>query len=162
MHLYFNQTRSLKFILALFLFFAGQAVICSAQIATPNAPDQSDMLKDSKDPEFILRNFKTMYVETHTDLFDQTRMIAALHDNPDFAALNIHIVDDRRVADVVLKVGYTFAWDFPFQLRHQNTTMVLLAGKGEGPFSGPLGAIDTARVFVNLAKPWRVPREQKK
>lgn len=162
MHLYFNQTRSLKLILALFLFFSGPSVICSAQIATPNAPDQSDMLKDSKDPEFILHNFKTMYVETYTDLFDATRMKAAPHDNPDFAGLNIYIVDDRRVADVVLTVKYTFAWDFPFQLRHQNTTMVLLAGKGEGPFSGPLGAIDTARVFVNLVKPWRVTKEQKK
>lgn len=161
MHLYFNQTRSLKLILALFLLSAGQAVICSAQIATPNAPDQSDMLKDSKGPEFILHNFKTMYVDTHTDLFDATRMKAALHDNPGFAALNIHIVDDRRVADVVFTVGYTFAWDFPFELRHQNTTMVLLAGKGEGPFSGPLGAIDTARVFVDLAKPWRVAKRAK-
>ena|SRR5215467_14313899 len=162
MHLNFNQTRSLKLILALFLFCSGPSLICSAQFARPNAPDQSEMLKDSKDPDFILRNFKTMYVETNTDLFDATRMKAALHDNPDFAALNIHIVDDRRVADVVFTVGYTFAWDFPFQVRHQNTTMVLLAGKGEGPFSGPLGAIDTARVFVELAKPWRVTKEQKK
>jgi hypothetical protein len=40
--------------------------------------------------------------------------------------------------------------------------MVLLAGKGEGPFSGPLGAADVAREFVKLAKPWRTAQEQKK
>ena len=67
--------------------------------------------------------------------------------------------DDPRVADTVLKVSYTFAWDFPFELLHQNTTIVLLSGKGEGPFSGPLGAADVARNFVNAAKTWR---EQKK
>jgi hypothetical protein len=64
-------------------------------------------------------------------------------------------VDDPRVADVVLSVSYTFAWDFPFQLRHQNTTAVLIAGKGEGPFSGPLGAADVARQFVNKVKTYR-------
>jgi hypothetical protein len=48
-------------------------------------------------------------------------------------------VEDARVADTVLTVGYTFAWDYPFALRHQNTTMILVSGKGEGPFSGPLG-----------------------
>jgi hypothetical protein len=44
-------------------------------------------------------------------------------------------------------------------LTHRNTTIVLLSGKGEGPFSGPLGAADVARNLVNLAKPWR---EEKK
>jgi len=55
----------------------------------------------------------------------------------------------------VLKITYSFAWDFPFELRHQNTTYVLLSGKGEGPFYGPLGADDVARQFVKAAKPWR-------
>jgi hypothetical protein len=91
--------------------------------------------------------------------FGSDQLKAALGKNKDFAKLNIHIVDDPRVADTVLTVSYTFAWDYPFALRHQNTTMVLLSGKGEGPFSGPLGAADVARNFVNMAKPWR---EEKK
>jgi hypothetical protein len=124
--------------------------------ATPEAPDQSDRLKNSKDPDFILRNFRTMYVETRNiDFFRADQMKAALRSNPDFSKLHINIVEDRSVADVVLTISYTFAWDYPFVLRHQNTTLVLLAGKGEGPFSGPLGAADVARVFVNLAEPWR-------
>lgn len=124
--------------------------------ANPDAPDQSELLKNSKDPDFILRNFKTMYVDAHAaTYFGSDQMKAALGKNKEFQKLNIHIVDDPHVADVVLKVGYTFAWDYPFELRHQNTTIVLLAGKGEGPFSGPLGAADVARKFVNAAKPWR-------
>ena len=37
--------------------------------------------------------------------------------------------------DVVLDVTYTFAWDYPFELKDRSTSMVLLAGKGSGPFS---------------------------
>ncbi|HLW54079.1 MAG TPA: hypothetical protein VKW06_14675 [Candidatus Angelobacter sp.] len=124
--------------------------------AMPDARDQSDLLKNSRDPDFILRNFKTMYVETRNiEFFQADQMKAALRRNPDFSQLHISIVEDRSVADVVLVVSYTFAWDYPFVLRHQNTTVVLLAGKGEGPLSGPLGAADVAREFVELAKPWR-------
>jgi len=155
----FKPTRLL---VLLFLSLA-VASLAWAQVAYPDAPDQSELLKNSKDPDYILRNFKTMYVETKDiDFFGSDQMKSALHDNPDFQKLNIHIVDDRRVADVVLVVSYTFAWDYPFELRHQNTTMVLLAGKGEGPLSGPLGAADVARVFVDLATPWRKQLEKKK
>jgi hypothetical protein len=124
--------------------------------ANPEAPEQSELLKNAKDPEFILRNFRTMYVDAHAaQYFGSDQMKATLGKNKEFQKLRIHIVDDPRVADVVLKVSYTFAWDYPFELRHQNTTVVLLAGKGEGPFSGPLGAADVARQFVNAARPWR-------
>jgi hypothetical protein len=161
MHLRPNQTVNL--IMILLLVLGGSWVACFAQRATPDAPDQSEQLKNSKDRDFILRNFKTLYVETKDiKFFGPDQMTAALHSNPDFEKLNIHIVDDRRVADAVLVVSYTFAWDYPFELRHQNTSMVLLAGKGEGPFSGPLGAADVARVFVDLAKPWRTGKDAKK
>jgi hypothetical protein len=53
-------------------------------------------------------------------------------------------VDDRAVADVVLDVDYTFAWDSPFTLKHQNTSMVLLSGKGSGSFYGPKEASSVA------------------
>jgi hypothetical protein len=128
--------------------------------ANPDASDPSVLLKNSKDHDYILRNFHTMYVDARdAQYFGSDQLKAALGKNEDFAKLNIHIVDDARVADTVLTVGYTFAWDYPFALRHQNTTMVLVSGKGEGPFSGPLGAADVARQFVNAVKVWR---EEKK
>ncbi|HYM06339.1 MAG TPA: hypothetical protein VEU11_07230 [Terriglobales bacterium] len=131
--------------------------------ATPDAPDQSELLKNSKDPDFILRNFRTMWVDARgAEYFSSDQMKAALGQNKQFRALNIRIVDDPRVADVLLRVGYTFAWDYPFQLKHQNTSIVLLAGKGEGPLSGPLGAADVARVFVNMAKQYRSAPEKAK
>jgi hypothetical protein len=128
--------------------------------ASPDTPDQSELLKNSKDRDFILRNFRTMYVDARdAKYFGSRQLKAALGKNKDFWKLNVRMVDDPRVADVILKVSYTFAWDFPFELTHRNTTIVLLSGKGEGPFSGPLGAADVARNLVNLTKPWR---EEKK
>jgi len=128
----------------------------AAPHADPEAPDQSELLKNSKDREFILRNFRTMYVDARdAKYFGSRQLKAALGKNKDFWKLNVRMVDDPSVADVILKVSYTFAWDYPFELTHRNTTIVLLSGKGEGPFSGPLGADDVARNLVNLTKPWR-------
>ena len=131
-------------------------------VADPSAPDQSELLKVSKDPDFIVRNFKTMYVNAEdAKFFGSDQLKAALGRNKDFARLNIRIVDDPHVADVVLVVSYTFAWDYPFELRHQNTTAVLLAGKGVGPFSGIAGAASVASEFVSMAKPYRIAAGQK-
>ncbi len=92
--------------------------------------------------------------------FDHEEMKGALGDNKIFRTLNIIIVDDLAFADVVLKVSYTFAWDYPFSLKHQNTSMVLLSGKGAGPFSGPLGAHSVAEELVKLLRPYRVAPPQ--
>jgi len=130
--------------------------------ANPDAPDQSELLKKSKDRDLILRNFRTMYVDAHdATYFSNALMKSALGKNPEFQKLNIRIVDDPSVADAVLRVSYTFAWEYPFELMHRNTTIVLLSGKGEGPFSGPLGAADVARNFVNAAKQWREVKKAK-
>ena len=130
------------------------------EAANPDAADQSELLKNSKDPDFLLRNFKTMWVDArNAQYFGSDQMKAALGANKEFRKLNIRMVDDPRVADVLLTVSYTFAWDYPFQLKHQNTTMVLVSGKGEGPFSGPLGAADVARQFVNAVKNYRTERK---
>ncbi len=160
-----SSNRSLVLAISFFALLIGTPLLCTAQqpYATPDAPEKSDLLKNSKDKEFILHNFKTMYVATKDiDFFGRDDMKAALHRNGDFEKLNITIVDDPRVADVVLEVSYTFAWDYPFELRHQNSTFVLLAGTGEGPFSGLAGAADVARVFANLTKPYRVAPKEKK
>ena len=48
-------------------------------IADPAAPDQSELLKVSKDPDFIVRNFKTMYVNAEdAKFFGSDQLKAAL------------------------------------------------------------------------------------
>ena len=129
--------------------------------ATWDAPEKSELLATSKEPEYILRNFRTMMVDTPSgEAISRDLMKAALGDNKGFRTLGITIVDNRKVADVVLRVSYTFAWDYPFTLKHQNTSIVLLSGKGSGPFSGPLGAQSVAEELVKLLKPYRVVPSQ--
>ena len=124
--------------------------------ATRQGPEKSELLAASRDPEFILRNFRTMLVDaSRAAYFGTPQMKAALGDNKNFESQKISLVDDPAVADVVLTVNYTFAWDYPFALRHQNTSVVLLTGKGIGPFSGPAGANSVAAELVKALKPYR-------
>ena len=119
--------------------------------------EKSELLSTSKNPDDILRTFKTIFVDASKAVYFKTpQMKAALGDNKDFRALNLSIVDDQAVADAVLEINHTFAWDYPFSLRHQNTSVVLVSGKGSGPFSGPLGATSVASELVKLLKPYRV------
>lgn len=76
------------------------------QGATPEAPEKSDLLSTSNDKDFILRNFRTMYVDAHrVNYFGSDQLKAQLGKNAGFAKLNVRIVDDRNVADTVLDVG---------------------------------------------------------
>jgi len=67
----------------------------------------------------------------------------------------------RRDPAQLQTVNYTFAWDYPFALKHQNTSVVLLSGKGSGPFSGPAGATSVASELVKALQPYRVAGGQK-
>ncbi len=128
----------------------------STDSSTRTAPEKSDLLADSRDPHTVLRMFKTMLVDASRAVYFGTpQMKAALGEDKGFALLGVSIVDDPTLADVVLNVSYTFAWDYPFALKHQNTSVVLLSGRGTGPFSGPLGASSVAGVLVKALKPFR-------
>ena len=135
----------------------------SVPMATPGLPEKSELLKDSRDADYILRNFKTMYIDCQgASFFGDEQLKAALMNDPNFASLGITIVGAPNVADTILKVSYTFAWDYPFVLTHQNTSTELLAGKGSGPFSGPAGAKSVASIFIKLVQPYRTGRTVKK
>lgn len=134
--------------------------------AVAEQPKRGDLEKSeigkSQDKNFILSKFRTMFVDASAaEYFGVQQMTAALDRNKDFAALNITIVNDRSLADVVLEIGYTFAWDYPFSLNHQNTSSVLLSGKGSGPFSAPAGAESVAYELVKLLKPYRTQKPAK-
>lgn len=142
---------------------APQVAYQATPASAPGVPERSDALASSKDKDFVLRNFKTMFVDARdAKYFEAAQLKAQFGRNKDFAKLGITIVDDRSLADTVLEVSYTFAWDFPFVLKHQNSSMVLLSGKGVGPMSGVLGASDVAKQFSKTAKPFRQPAQQKK
>ncbi len=108
------------------------------ELAHPDAPDQSDLLKNSKDPDFILKNFHTMWVDAReAQYFGSDQMKAALGRNKEFRELNIRIVDDPHVADVLLKVGYTFAWEYLFSSSIRTQPWSWSRARGWVHFQGP-------------------------
>jgi hypothetical protein len=129
--------------------------------STRSAPEKSDLLATANEPEYILRSFKTMMVDaSRAKFFGDAELTGALGDNKIFRTLGITIVDDPAVADVVLEVSYTFAWNYPFSLKHLNTSMVLVSGKGSGPFSGAVGAKSVANDLAKLLRSYRVEPAQ--
>jgi hypothetical protein len=81
-------------------------------------------------------------------------MKAALGKNKEFTAMRIAVVDDPSLADVILEVAYTFMWDYPFSLKHQNTSIVLVSGKGAG-VGGAAAAASVAQELAKLLRPYR-------
>jgi hypothetical protein len=57
-------------------------------------------------------------------------MKAALQTIRTYARLGIVLVNDREMPDVILDIGYTFAWDYPFSLKHQHSSVVLRPQRG--------------------------------
>ena len=134
----------------------GRAPATGAAERTGSPPDAAAPAMTAADRVNLLGTFKTMFVDAGgATYFGDAQMKAALWKNKGFSALSISIVEDRSVADVVLDVDYTFAWDYPFTLKHQGTSVVLLSGKGSGPFSGPRGATSVADAVVKGLKPFR-------
>jgi Trypsin-like peptidase domain len=131
-------------------------------VVTPGAPERSDALSPTKDREQILRTFKTMFIDANlAQYFRSEQMKAALGRNSNFGKLNITLVDDMKVADTILTVSYTPAWDYPFSLKYQNSSVVVVSGKGVGPFSGPAGAASVASELVKALMPYRIEPKSK-
>jgi hypothetical protein len=97
------HTKTTQFILAAFLFCATFAGFAQDQNANQPKPDPS---LQSNQP---VKNDSHCVVQG-----DNPGSPTDTQCVPGFAKLNIHIVEDARVADTVLTVGYTFAWDYPF------------------------------------------------
>lgn len=125
--------------------------------ASLTAPEKSEVMSTVKGPGDILRSFKTLAVDARqASFFDSAQVVAELRKQKDFGVLGITIVDNAALADVVLQVSYTFAWDYPYKLVHQNSSVVLLSGTGSGPFSGPEGARSVAAKLVKQLRAARV------
>ncbi|MFZ1084136.1 MAG: S1C family serine protease [Terracidiphilus sp.] len=130
----------------------------AVQPAPLPAPKPHEEPAASKDREYLLRHFSTMYIDARdAKFFGADRLKADLATNKDFAALHVSVVDDPKTADTILIVGYSAVWDFPFELKHQASSIMLVAGKGVGPLSGILGARDVASELIKALKPYRTP-----
>jgi Trypsin-like peptidase domain len=92
-------------------------------------PEKSDVIS-SRDPEVVLRKFRTLYVKSKTVWMKDEVIKNALRRHPEFNALGLVLVENPKLADAVLTTDRVLlTWDFTYSLSHQNTSMVLASGK---------------------------------
>jgi hypothetical protein len=95
------------------------------------APDTANSQPlESRDPVTILRNFRTIYVDSETMYLKPDLMTTAIYDKKEFLAWGISIVGRRDLADVVLHVDRVAGTeDYTWELRHVNTSITIQSGK---------------------------------
>lgn len=92
-------------------------------------PEKSELIA-SRDPKFILRKFRTLYVTSKTVWLKDEVMKNALRQQPQFTDLGLVLVDNPKLADAVLVTDRVLmTWDFTYNLSHQNTSIILATGK---------------------------------
>ena len=110
-------------------FASGKDLKGPGPAASDPAGENSDALAD-RDPATMLRKFRTIYVQSRSAWIKADVVQAALAKQPEFAAWNLLVVNDPRMADLMLTVDRVlFTWDFTYELTHRKTTMVLDTGK---------------------------------
>jgi trypsin-like peptidase len=106
-------------------------------VATAPAPppevserERSEMLT-SRDPKKIVRAFRTIYVKrTPLPWMTKEMLEHALQTQPEFGAWDLTLVKDPRLADVTIDVVVpAFTFDYHYSMTHQNSSILLLAGK---------------------------------
>ena len=110
----------------------GAAIVPSQQ--SPDrlqAPDTANSQPlESRDPLAILRNFRTIFVDSETIYLKADLMTSAIYNNKEFLAWGISTVGRRDLADVALHIGRVVGTeDYTWDLRHVNTSITLQSGK---------------------------------
>lgn len=85
---------------------------------------------ESRDPMQLMQNFRTIYIISRTVWLKLDLMQQALQRQPALRAWGVAVVADPKVADVRLTVDRVlFTWTWTYEMVHQNTGIVLAAGK---------------------------------
>src|SRR5262252_4810771 len=103
------------------------------------------------DTASVLRNCKTLFVESHTIYLKGNLLQDALYTRPEIRDWEIRIVDDRASADVYIDVTRPFlTFDWEFKMIDNRTGTVLGTGKAvaaDGHIAAPQLAVEITKVF---------------
>ncbi len=85
---------------------------------------------ESRDPQTILRNFRTVYIDSKTMWLKANVMKSAIYKKKEFMGWGITVVDQLNLADVVLRIQLISGTeDYTYELQHLNTSITLDSGK---------------------------------
>lgn len=96
--------------------------------AAPRTPGAEVAAKAN--PTELARAARTLAITSRTTFFTPALLARALMKQPAFASLNLKIVEDPRVADLIIQVDRPlFTYDFTFTLTSPSTSIELDSGK---------------------------------
>jgi len=108
------------------------------QPVDPSAAELSDPI-NARDPNEILRKFRSMYVVSKTIYAKPEVVQSALQKEPALAAWGIVLVSDPQLADLRLTIDrplFTFTWTY--ELTHQNSGIILDTTRVKGVTDGDI------------------------
>jgi hypothetical protein len=129
--------------------------------AAANIPQSSAAIADS-DPKQILKNARTIFIHSKTTFLTVDTLDRALALEKDWPKLELAIVQDQRVADVLIEIDRPlFTYIHTFVVIDKRTSIVLGSGKVTA-FDGTLASDGIAKDIVKLFSAVRLPTPPKK
>jgi hypothetical protein len=130
------------------------------RLPAPETPPSSVAVASTNLAE-RMREIKTIYVRTNTSYFEPVQLQNELRKRPEFAAWQLLIVDDVKVADAVIEVDRPlFTFTFTFTLTDKKTSVLMASGKVTA-WDGNAAASGLAKELVKQVKISRPLAEKK-
>lgn len=123
---------------------------------------QSSAAIASSNPKAILKNAKTIYISSKTSFLTVDTVIRALTIQKDWPKLGLTIVQDPRVADILIQVDRPlFTYIHTFVIVDKRTSIVLGSGKVTA-FDGTIASGGIAKDIVKIFEAARTSPSPKK
>lgn len=123
---------------------------------------QSSAAIASADPKQILKNAKTIEINSKTSFLTVDTLVRALMLEKDWDRLGLTIVNDQRVADLFIVIDRPlFTYVHTFVISDKKTAIVLGAGKVTA-FDGTIASGGLAKDIVKIFAAARLPESPKK
>ncbi|HEY0797036.1 MAG TPA: S1C family serine protease [Acidisarcina sp.] len=133
----------------------GALLQTSAKLSA-DIPQSSAAIADS-DPKKILKNAKTIFVHSKTSFLTVDTLERALILQKDWGALGLTMVQDPRVADLIIEIDRPlFTYIHTFVISDKRTTIVLASGKVTA-FDGTIASGGLAKDVVKVFAEARLP-----
>jgi hypothetical protein len=124
-------------------------------------PQSSAAIVDS-DPKQILKNARTIYIRSKTLFLTVDTLDRALALDKDWPKLGLTIVQDQRVADLLIEIDRPlFTYIHTFVIADKRTSIVLGSGKVTA-FDGTIASDGIAKDIVKIFSAVRIPPSPKK
>lgn len=114
-------------------------------------------------PTDLLRSARTVAITSRTTFFTPAFLSRALLRQQAFHSLNLKVVEDPRVADLIIQIDRPlFTYDFTFTLMSPSTSVELASGKViafDGVHAAPKIAKNLIRILQAARHPQSPPKQ---